>query len=286
MGRANYESLPYEEQQLFIMNADARDLRRQSILGRLLVPQLPIRGKQRSWETYGQIESKPEIIPSKAVSQLNKILKNEQPLMDEITGQYRINPNPDEISNYIMAANRNNKTVGRTTEEKEAVRLSKQRQSQHVADLVFRNFRLSYQTARLYDAAVVHVQDANKFKRPYNPTAALWAAGAIEDFGYCLSKRLDITNRMSPTYSDIAQNLQNIGAYAANEPTILSDQDEVLGVVELEMSKRMNYWRPRISAFKAMPGEFNRDRRNSDEQEVDTDIRALIADFAIIGDSE
>ncbi len=286
MSIVDAEILSPEQLELFMSDVQVREQRRQARLAKIPLPQEPLRGKKRAW-AFPSTPPPPGVVPTEAVHQLGHLLKRRLPLVDEITKYYGIRPTPDNVAVYIEGANANNKTLERaeTAEEKQKAKQGMQRQTQHVADLVFRNFRVGYQLAREYGAGVLHVMQANETgQEEYDESAAFLAAGAIEDFGYCLGVSPDVTSRMSGSYQgDIARNIEWIGAYAVDDPSILRDQGPVLELVGSEAAKRKDFWLARVNAFRAMPGELDRDRRTPAERQCDMEITALVASFAIMG---
>ena len=266
------EALPPEELQLFIVSPDFRQKRAADKLARLPVPQPPIRGRRRLPGIGASPEVKPRPITEEAIVRLGKVLRHEDPLVDDITRYGRPKPDPKAIGRYVMGGNRRWKQSPQNADERQAAL----RQTMNIADSFQRNTRVKLDAARIYRAALSSVQASAKEGLPFNESAVNYASAAIEDFGVCLRGYPDIVKRAG-SGEELPGAIEHIGVYAYEHPEILYEYPTVMRLVQIEQAKRQAGWQDLFDASMVELG----DRSTQEDHQAEVYVDQLIVSFGV-----
>lgn len=263
-----------EEMRAFTKDSEVRERRRAKKLAAIAVPKPPIRGKRRLPGIGASPEAKPQPVGEEAIVRLGKVLKHEEPLVDEITKYGRPDPDPDIISRYVRGGNRRWLEAPKTVEERQAAF----RQTMHIEDTFQRNTRAKGSTARINRAALSSVQASVREGIPFNAEAARYAAAAIEDFGICLREYPDVVARVG-SGDELPATIEHVGVYASEHPEIFYEEPMLLRLVQIEQAKREEGWEAILDTTLRMQGYG--DRSTQADREAEANVQELIASFGV-----
>jgi len=263
-----------EEMREFAKDPETRERRRAKKLAAIAVPKPPIRGKRRLPGIGASPEAKPQPVGKEAIVRLGKVLKHEEPLLDEITKYGRPHPDPDIIRRYVRGGNRRWLEAPKTVEERQAAF----RQTMHIEDTFQRNTRVKGNAARINRAALSSIQTSVREELPFNDTAAHYAAAAIEDFGICLREFPDIVERAG-SGDELPATIEHVGVYASEHPEIFREEPTLLRLVQIEQAKREEGWEALLDTTLRMQGYG--DRSTQADRQAEANVQELIASFGV-----
>lgn len=288
-----------EEQEQLLESPDARSERLAEYLGSLKPPTEPLQGKTRETLFDSEMPA-PDEIPEVGIIELGRALaERPDPILNKFTRYSTPKPAHDwqAIERYIVFAGSKQErrklaqTIdqpqldtmnqeGATEEQKQQKKFALRRRPHNIADKVQRGFRVGVQLARLRRAALSSVQRSVREGTPLNPTAANWAADAIEEFGFSLRDTIeaesssDFGSRLR-AHDSVAADLEAIGVYSSKNPELLRRQPNVLRLVQIEQAKRVDFWGGYLDVMLA----HDRDRSTRAEKEASESIEQMITEL-------
>lgn len=243
------DHVPPEDQAVLEVSPDARDARAIGRrIGRVaaLRPNDPIRGKQRpEYEGSGRLALAMEpVLESETVKRLAKALTGKQPVFDQFTDHYRVQPNASSVDAYCESGNRKRQVKRDEDPQKQQDILNAMRRQTHaIADGLVNNTYDDLMTARMRRESLRTTQYLIRTNRPLDRQAALTAADAIQDFGHVVMTKPDIAREVGD--EDIGYRIVNIGLQAVDNPEVLLQNADLLRLVQREQRARVEYWQPR-----------------------------------------
>lgn len=227
-----------EESEILLADVNARDARRMAKLAAIAVPDPEtMRGRVRESlvEDYA-IEPEP-IDPRTLIYVSRRLERESEPLTDQFTNHYHFK-HPLDYVVYTTKPPKKNKDGGAALSYDPT---RDERQKQNVPDRVQTEVRTNLQNAQLYVAALSTVRRQVERGLAIDDNPGKLAAAAIEDFAHKLRANQRVWQRIQGA-SALDVRVEHIGLYAAEHPTFLTTQPELIGLAQDEHAKAVRFW--------------------------------------------
>lgn len=218
----------------------------------------------------------PEVIPSETINALGRHLRDKQPLFDKFTKGFRVKPNKENIEAYINGGVRKAgpKPDPAQTEILHGYYADRRRQALQVGDKLQREVFANRNTARLRRHALMTTRFLSSHDVPLDSAAATIATDAIVDFGHALNANVEDT--LQPLHNeDLGYQIIVIGSVAEYDPTLLTDNPELLRLVQLEQKAREEYWGKLFDATVPVLGDRLTKQHHADQHSLDAELGRL-----------
>jgi hypothetical protein len=249
------EQITPEQQQLLMASPEARSNRQAEKLGKRAVDfSRGMRGRKRpELPQTEQLFPLADTIADDRVTRLGQKLRGQQPLFDQFTNHHKVKPTRDSIEQYCMGGNKRNRRWSDDPAERQEIRKAMRRQTQNIADGLEQGMFDDLNIARLRRKSVKVTRYLIGHNLPLDKQAAIHAADAIEDFGYCLLEQPKLLSELQEP--DLAANIAHIGKRAAEDPEIMRQNPLLLRLVQIEQKARDDFWSERYPIVEHVLGD-------------------------------